>query len=245
MTLRLTLSSYGSSHLEIGLALDDDGHVTGWQTAGWRVGRFARELTAAERASLDAALDQARAGRAETVEGQPAEQSTDPPPTPSRAPSGATEQLVADGLPDATFPSNARPPQGFEALIEVLRGVRETIADSPVAAIELEVSPGPPLSARLRHVGSEPVDVRSDDELRLEAVVYDEDYLEVERDVVAVATAGPEGEVSAGWELQLAERLDLAVPPPGGFVSISVGPLRVDSLGDGVLRQAEFSWVSE
>jgi len=51
--------------------------------------------------------------------------------------------------------------------------------------------------------------------------------------------------VSPGWVLDLVDRLDLSPPPRGGFVSITVGSLRVDSLGDGVLRQAEFSWVSE
>ena len=241
MTLRLTLSAYGSSHLEIGLVVDDDGHVTGWQTSGWRVGRFGRELTATERASLAAALEAAsHSTRPEPAEGQDA----DSPPTAPRPPSGSTEQLVAHGLPDATFASNATPPPGFEDLIEVLRGVREHIAEFPVAAIELDVS-GSPLSARLRHVGTEPVDVRSDDELLIEAVVYDEDYLEVERAAPPVSSAGPNGAVFPGWELDLVDRLDLSPPPRGGFVSISVGSLRVDSLGDGVLRQAEFSWVSE
>jgi hypothetical protein len=143
-----------------------------------------------------------------------------------------------------TFASNATPPAGFDDLIEVLRGVRENIAESPVAAIELDVSASP-LSARLRHVGTEPVDVRSDGELHLAAVVYDADYLEVDRAAPPVPSAPPNGAVSPGWVLDLVDRLDLSPPPRGGFVSITVGSLRVDSLGDGVLRQAEFSWVSE
>jgi hypothetical protein len=244
MTLRLTLSAHGSSHLEIGLVVDDDGHVTGWQTAGWRVGRFARNLTAAERASLAAALEAAGSTPPEPAEGQLAESPPADPPAAPRPPSGSTEQLVADGLPDVTFASNATPPPGFDDLIEVLRGVRENIAESPVAAIELDVSASP-LSARLRHVGTEPVDVRSDGELHLAAVVYDADYLEVDRAAPPVPSAPPNGAVSPGWVLDLVDRLDLSPPPRGGFVSITVGSLRVDSLGDGVLRQAEFSWVSE
>ena len=96
MTLRLTLSSYGSSTLEIGLVVDDDGHVTGYQTSGWRVGRFARDLSAKERTALERALESARSAAASV------------PAATSRPPSGSTEQLVADGLPDATFEPRRR-----------------------------------------------------------------------------------------------------------------------------------------
>ena len=232
MTLRLTLSSYGSSRLEIGLAVDDDGHVTGYQTSGWRVGRFARNLTAKERTALERALESTRSAPASL------------PAATSRPPSGSTEQLVADGLPDATFPSNASPPPGFEELIRVLRAVREDLADFPAAAIELEVS-GTPLRTRLRHVGEGPIDVRAAGELRIEALVYDKDYLIVEREIRTVDPGGLDGAVSAGWELGLVDQLALATPPRGGFLSVTVGPLRVDSIGDGVLRQTEFSWGSE
>jgi hypothetical protein len=232
MTLRLTLSSYGSSTLEIGLVVDDDGHVTGYQTSGWRVGRFARDLTAKERTALERALESARSAAASV------------PAATSRPPSGSTEQLVADGLPDATFASNANPPPGFEGLVRVLRGVREDLADFPAAAIELDVS-GTPLHARLRHVGTEPIDVRAAGELRIEALVYDKDYFVLEREVHMVDAADLDGAVSTDWELGLVDRLELSAPPVGGFLSVIVGPLRVDSVGDGVLRQAEFSWVSE
>lgn len=238
MTLRLTLSYYGSSTLEIGLAIDDDGHVTGWQTSGWRVGRFARDLTVEERTELQRALDLARS--AADRKGEPPAE----PAAPSRPPSGATEQLVADGLPDATFASNADPPPGFEALITMLRGVREDLAESPVAAIELEVS-GSSLRSRLRHVGSEPIDVRGSGEIRLEALVYDKDYLVIESESHTVETADLDGAVSVGWELKLVDRLALSTPPRGGFLSVRASSLRVDSVGDGVLRQTDFSWVSE
>ncbi|QNE16603.1 hypothetical protein F1D05_00155 [Kribbella qitaiheensis] len=233
MTLRLTLSNYGSSTLEIGLVIDDDGHITGWQTSGWRVGRFARDLTAKERTELDRALESARAADAQA-----------PPAEGPRSPSGSTEQLVADGLPDATFSSNASPPPGFEELIRVLRGVRENLADSPSAAIELEVS-GTPLRARLKHIGKEPIDVRGDSELRVEALIYDKDYAVLERELHTVDAAGLDGALSDGWELELVAGLSLPTPPRGGFLSVNAGPLRVDSIGDGVLRRAEFSWVTE
>jgi hypothetical protein len=233
MSLRLTLSSYGSSTLEIGLAIDDDGHVTGWQTSGWRVGRFARDLTEKERAALQSALETARGNLPEATSGPE-----------SRPPSGTTEQLVSDSLPDATFASTANPPPGYEALIRVLRGVREDLADYPSAAIELEVS-GTPLRARLRHVGTEPIGVRSEAAIRVEAAVYDKDYLALEREVHTIEPAGIDGSVSEGWELELVEQVGLAAPPKGGFLSVTAGPLRVDSVGDGVLRQTEFSWGSE
>jgi hypothetical protein len=239
MTLRLTLSYYGSSTLEIGLVIDDDGHVTGWQTSGWRVGRFGRDLTAEERTELKRAVDLARTAAAERAQDPPSE-----PAAVSHPPSGATEQLVADGLPDATFASNADPPAGFEALITVLRGVREELAETPVAAIELEVS-GSSLRCRLRHVGSEPITVRGGGQLRLEALVYDKDYLVIESENHTVETQGLDGAVSVGWELELVERLALPTPPRGGFQSVRASSLGVDSLGDGVLRQADFSWVSE
>lgn len=227
MSLRLTLSSYGSSTLEIGLAIDDAGHVTGWQTGGWRVGRFARDLSAEEQEDLNEALEAARSATAASTVG-------------GTAPSGATEQLVVEGLPDATFASSAEPPAGFEELVRVLREVREDLAEFPVGAIELDVAAAP---VRLRHVGSEPIGVRSNGAIRVEVVAYDKDYLEVGREVRTIEVAAFDGEVSAGWELELGE-LSLAAPQ-GGFLSLSVGPLRVDSVGDGVLRQAEFSWVSE
>jgi hypothetical protein len=232
MTLRLTLSSYGSSTLEIGLVVHDDGHVTGYQTSGWRVGRFARDLKAKERTALERALESARSATA-----------LEPAAT-TRPPSGSMEQLVADGLPDATFASNASPPPGFEGLVRVLRGVREDLADFPAAAIELEVI-GTPLRARLHHVGTEPIGVRAAGELRIEALVYDKDYLILEREIHTVDPGGLDGAVSAGWELGLVDQLALATPPRGGFLSVTVGPLRVDSVGDGVLRQTEFSWGSE
>jgi hypothetical protein len=239
MTLRLTLSNYGSSTLEIGLVVDDDGHVTGWQTAGWRVGRFARDLTAKERTALAQALESARSA---VESARPATAESAPPP--ARPPSGSIEQLVADGLPDATFASNATPPAGYEELIRVLRGVREDLADFPSAAIELTVS-GTPVRVLLRHVGNEPIGVRTAGELRVEALVYDKDYLILERELHTVEPPELDAAVAAGWELGLVDQLSLPTAPKGGFTSVTVGPLRVDSVGDGVLRQTEFSWGSE
>ncbi|WP_112237927.1 hypothetical protein [Kribbella monticola] len=238
MTVRLTLSNYGSSTLELGLVVDDDGHVTGWQTEGWRVGRFARDLTTKERTALAHALDSARAtARAATDSAAGAEPVV-------RAPSGSIEQLVADDLPDATFASNASPPPGYEELVRVLRGFREDLADFPSAAIELTVT-GTPVRVALRHVGSEPIDVRTAGELRIEALSYDKDYLIVDRELQTVEPPELDGAVSAGWELGLVDQLSLPKAPKGGFSSVTVGPLRVDSIGDGVLRKTEFSWGSE
>lgn len=240
MTLRLTLSSYGSSTLEIGLAIDDDGHLTGYQTAGWRVGRFARDLTTKERTALERALERAQELAPELERAFAESKTSERKPRP---PSGSTEQLVVAGLPDVTFASNANLP-GFEELLRILRGFRENLADFPAAAIELEVS-GTPLRARLKHVGDGPIDVRAAGEIRIEALVYDKDYLIVERETRTVDPAALDGPVSAGWELGLVDQLALAAPPRGGFLSVTVGPLRVDSVGDGVLRQTEFSWGSE
>ncbi|TDU83402.1 hypothetical protein EV138_5866 [Kribbella voronezhensis] len=239
MTVRLTLSNYGSSTLEIGLVVDDDGHVTGWQTSGWRVGRFARDLTAKERTALAHALESARATAASA-----AAATAEPGPPAARASSGSTEQLVADGLPDATFASNANPPTGYEDLIRVLRAIREDLADFPSAAIELTVA-GTPVRVALRHVGDEPIGVRTAGELRIEALVYDKDYLIVDRKLQTVEPPELDGAVSAGWEFALVGRWSLPKAPKGGFSNITVGPLRVDSVGDGVFRKTEFSWGTE
>ena len=91
---------------------------------------------------LDAALAGAREASAA---GDAAEGKTPP--------SGTTEELVGDGLPRIVEldPQQAAP-AGYADLVGALRALRESLADSPVAVLELAVG-GSPLGARLRHAG--------------------------------------------------------------------------------------------
>jgi hypothetical protein len=234
MTVRFTRTSHGAPRQSLGIEIDDDGHVLSWQTSGHRVGRFARELSASERPALERALAAAR--------------DADPPaasdPAAPVRPSGATEQLTADGLPDVVLKTPAPPPPGFGELIELLRTLREDLADDPVAAIELDVEDGAPLRARLRHVGSEAVAVRAGT-VTVQATSYGRDSAVVDTATHTIDASGVDGPVEAGWELPLADDLGLAAAPRGGFRVVTVGTLEVDVLGDGVLRPAELSWMDE
>ena len=158
-------------------------------------------------------------------------------------PSVSREQLAADGLPAVVLHGHAPPPRGFGDLVDLLVKLREELSDSPVAAIELDVA-GSPLSARLRHVGSEPVSVRLG-ALTLQATLFDEDSAIVDTATHSVEPDAVDGPVGTGWELPLVDDLGLAAPRKGGFLTVTVGRAEVDSLGDGVLRPAEFSWIIE
>jgi hypothetical protein len=233
MTLRLIMSYYGSSTIEAALEVDDDGRATGWQTAGRRVGRFARALTAAERRALRNALE-AGPGAGD------ASGETNDAPLP---PSGASEQLVGDGFA-ATFDPSIGPPEGLEQTFAVLRAIREDLEASPVAAIELDVS-GTPLRALVRHAGTDPIQVRVDGALQVQITAYGKNSRVVDSITHTVDTGGLTGSVGAGWGLELIDDVGISDPGRGGFLSVSVGSLDVDSRGDGVLRQADLSWVSE
>jgi|GEM_PF-4948512 len=234
MTVRLTHTSHGAPPQLLGIEIDDNGRAAGWQTFGYRVGRFGRELSARERTALARALSSAGdadAGRA--------------PEAAHRAvrPGGATEQLIADGLRDVVLDANGTPPAGFADLIGMLLTLREDLAESPLAAIELAVS-GSPLGARLRHVGFETVAVRMGT-LTLRATLFGRDSAIVDSATHTVDASGVHGPVGSEWELPLAENLGLAAPRQGGFLTVTVGTPEVDALGDGVLRPAEFSWMTE
>lgn len=233
MTLRLTLGYWGSSSIEIGVEVDDHGHATGWQTGGTRVGRFGRELDPAERATLSEALSEALSA-ATSYDG--GEATADAPV----APSGVAEQLVGDGLL-ATFDPVSGPPAGLEPLVMILTSIRDELVASPVAAIELKVSGDPP-AVRLSHVGAEPIRIRADGALEVSLTAYDENNTMIDNETQTVDAAGLADEVGPGWELTLLDRLALTAPH-GGWRAVSVSSLDVDAVGDGVLRQADLSWV--
>jgi hypothetical protein len=234
MTARLTRSAHSRPPQSSGIEIGDDGRAAAWATSGHRVGRFARELSGSERAALERALAAA--------------QDAGDPPAPRPAgqavrPGGATEQLTADGLPDVVLDAHQEPPPGFEDLVQLMRALREDLAGSPVAAIELEVS-GSSLGARLRHVGSEPVAVRMA-MLTVQATLFGPDSALVDSATHTVDASGAGSQVGPGWSLPLADDLGLAPPRNGGFLTVTVGTPEVDSLGDGVLRPAELTWMTE
>lgn len=231
MTLRLTLGYWGSSTLEIGLEVADDGHATGWQTGGTRVGRFARALTSAEQAALGEAL------ASTSYEGGSGSAIGETPV----APSGAAEQLVGDAL-QVTFDPVSGPPAGLESLIAILTAIRDDLVTTPVAALELTVSGSPP-TVRLLHVGREPIRVRADGPLGVEVATYDRHNALVDSEAHAVDVADLPAEVGPGWERTLLDHLR-PTTPHSGWLSVSVSSLDVDAVGDGVLRRADLSWVS-
>jgi hypothetical protein len=92
-------------------------------------------------------------------------------------------------------------------------------------------------------VGSEPIAVRGRAvTVQVTAFGRDSAILDAATHTVDASVDGP---VAAGWELRLVDDLGLAAPPAGGFLTVTVGTLDVDSIGDGVLRPATFSWMTE
>jgi hypothetical protein len=235
MTARLTRMSHGPAPQSSGLEVDDAGTAVAWKDYGHRVGRFSRELSAGERAALERALAAAAAaGDPGAAPGGPLH------------PGGATERLTADGLPDVVLQPHAEPPPGLGDVVELLRGLREELTESPVAALELEVA-GTPLRARLRHVGSQPLTVRLGT-LTMQATLFGPDSTLLDSATVTVDAAGETrgiGEIGPGWSLSLTD--DLAMPPPakGGFLTVTVGTPEVDVWADGVLHGVELSWMDE
>jgi hypothetical protein len=233
MTVRLTRTSHGTLPESAGIEIDDDGRATGWQTSGSRVGRFARDLLAQERDALERALSSARAADAPAA----------PDPNAVRPPSGATEQLIADGLPGVALDEQATPPPGFKKLVRLLLKLRDDLVESPVAAIELLVD-GPPFGARLRHVGPEPVRVRMGT-LTVLATLFKRNSAIEDSKTYTVDASEVNGPVRPGWTLPLVDELGIDAPRKGRFLTVSVGTPEVDALGDGVLRSVEFSWMTE
>lgn len=233
MTVRMTSITYGHQVDESSIEVDDDFRATGWQDSGSVVGRFARDLTATERTRLQRAL----ASAVEAAAGLDR-----PDPGRRRSPSGYLEQVTADGL-DVVIEGNDEPPAGVEPLVELLTGLRENLLESPVAAVELVVS-GSPLGARIRHAGGEPIALRGGS-LTVESTAFDRDSSVVGGTTQTVEVPGLDGPVEAGWELPLTDDLGLPKRPKGGFLTVSVGPLEVDSRGDGILRETALSWMDE
>ena len=231
MTVRLTRTSHGGIPDLAVLTVDDDGNASYAQTSGHRIGRFARSLSGSERKALQRALTAASTASAPDAPAGPAQ------------PSGTVEQLVADGLPDLVLDSGAAPPPGFRQLLRVLLRLRGDISDSPLAAIEVEVT-GSPRAVRLRHLGSEPVRVRLST-MTVEATLFGPDSAIVESRSETVDGSAVDGTVEPGWVLPLVADAGIGEAAKGGFVTVSVGPAEVDALGDGVLRPAEFSWAGE
>jgi hypothetical protein len=234
MTVRLTRTSHGTLPESAGIEIDDEGHATGWQTSGNRVGRFARELSPHERVALDRALTSARDADAPAT----------PDPNAVRPPSGATEQLTADDLPGVVLDEHATPPPGFKKLVRLLFSLREDLVESPVAAIELEVD-GPPFRAQLRHVGSEPVRGVRMGTLTVLATLFKRNSAIEDSKTYTVDASEVNGPVWPGWTLPLVAELEIDAPRKGRFLTVSVGTPEVDALGDGVLRSVEFSWMTE
>jgi hypothetical protein len=234
MTIRLTRTSHGTPPLSMGIEIDDAGRAAGWQTSGNRVGRFAHSLSERELKALDRAL--AAAKEAE-IEAAPDSASQVQPP------SGAVEQLTANGLPDLVLDAHEKPPAGFKDLVKLLRKLREKLADSPVAAIELSVA-GPPFDAQLRHVGQQSVTVRMGT-LSVKATLFKRDSSIADSKTYTVDASGVDGPVGPGWTLPLVDDLAIDAPGKGRFLTVSVGAPEVDALGDGVLRSAQFVWMSE
>jgi len=232
MTVRLTRMSYGLAPQSFSLAIDG-GTLTAGQDFGYRAGRFARQLTPAEQAELERVV----AAAANVAE----------PPVPGidqpLRPDGVTERLSADGLPDVVLTPPAEPPAGYGDLVRLLRSLREDLGESAVAALELDVA-GPPLRARLRHVGSEPLAVRLET-LTLQATLFGPDSALVDSATVRVDPPDTGGEVGPGWSLPLTDDLAIAAPAKGGFLTVTVGTPEVDVYGDGVLHPVELSWMAE
>lgn len=228
MTVRYFTSSPGPRGHSAGLEIDDESTAVAWQTDGDRVGRFRRPLTAAERRALARALD--AAGRAGSA----------PPARGPRRPGAGTERIIADGV-DLTVGSDV--PPGAADLVDRLRELADRLTDSPVAAVVLEVT-GPPWEARLRHLGAEPLPVRTS-ALTLGVAAFDRDSALLDTVERTVDAAGVGDRIVPGWALTLVEDLDGPPVPAGGFATVTVTGADVDVRGDGVLRSAEWGWVSE
>ena len=232
MTVQLNQSSYGGAPHLANIQIDDDGRVTGAQTSGYRVGRFARTLSSRERGTLTRALTSAKEPthphrRIRTARFDRAGR---------RRNSSATDCRISVSPP-------MRSPAGFEKLVRLLLKLRGTLPESPVAAIELEVD-GAPLSARLRQVGSEPVAVRFGT-LQLQATLFGPDSATIDSTSHTVDGSAVDGSVDPGWTFPLVDDLGIARPAKGQFLTVSVRAPEVDILGNGVLGPAEFSWILE
>lgn len=229
MTIRYGMNTPGPRAQYSGVEIDDDFTAVGWQTDGDRVGRFRRALTAAERRSLERALQAAR--RAGPT----------PPAKGPRRPGAGTERIIADGV-DLTVGPDV--PADAAELVDRLRDLQADLTDSPVGAIALEVTTGPRLQVRLRHVGAEPVGVQMTS-LTVSVAIFGSDSALVDTVDRTVDASDVADRVAPGWTLAPADDLDPPAVPAGGFVTVTVTGAQADVLGDGIRRAVEWGWVSE
>ena len=229
MTVRYHTNSPGPRAQYSGVEIGDDFTAVGWQTDGDRIGRFRRALTADERRALERALQAAR-GAGPT-----------PPAKGPRRPGAGTERIIADGV-DLTVGPDV--PAAAADLVDRLRDLQADLTDSPVGAIALEVTTGPPLQARLRHVGAEPMEVQMAS-LTVSVAVFGPDSELVDTLDRTVDASEVGDRVAPGWALAPVEELEPPTVPAGGFATITVTGAQADVLGDGILRAVEWGWVSE
>jgi len=236
VTVRLTRSSasHGGAPQWLGVEVDDVGQARSWQNAGGSVGRFARALLPKERTALTRAISSAKKAVAAGGESDATEHLWKP--------DGSTEQLSAGGLPELEFDPHEDPPKGFGSLLRVLRTLMGDLVDSPVAALALEVR-GDPLKARLRHMGSEAVQVRLG-ALSVESTLFDQDSTIIDRAALRVEGPSEAAEVGTGWVFELGDELGIAIPRKGQFLVVST-ELESDADGQGVLRKARLSRMIE
>lgn len=212
-----------------GLEVDDDGYAVAWRTAGNRVGRFARPLTAAERDELESARTVAA--------GDPDD---DQAPRPAGA-SGVSELVRAEGVALTCDPDAV--PSAVVALVERLRTLLDDLVDSPVAALELAIEPaadGGSTAVALRHLGDQPVTVRVAT-LTARATTFDagSGIVEDTRDDVVVDLDGP---VGAGWSVTF-DDLHLPEVEEGGFQTVRLDPLTAVVRDQDGPRQVELGWA--
>lgn len=233
MTTRLTRASasLGGPGADLGVEVDDDYVATAWQTSGHRVGRFARPLTASEQTALRRALTTA---------------SNSPPPAANAdrvwTPDGSTEHLTSEGLPSLEFEPNDKPPKGFAALLRFLRTLQESLLESPIAAIALEVG-GKPFAARLVHLGEQPLAVRLG-EFSVEAVTFGADSALIDRDDARIIGPPDRTVVGPGWTFGLGEPLAIRQPGKKEMLVVKL-VIDIDALGDGALHPCALGVVIE
>jgi len=229
MTVRYHTNSPGPRAQYSGVEIGDDFTAVGWQTDGDRIGRFRRALTADERRAMERALQAAR--RAGPT----------PPAKGPRRPGAGTERIIADGVDLIVGPDV---PAAAADLVDRLRDLQADLTASPVGAIALEVTTGPPLQARLRHVGAEPMDVQMAS-LTVSVAVFGPDSELVDTLDRTVDASEVGDRVAPGWALAPADDLDPPAVPAGGFLTVTVTGAQADVLGDGIQRAVEWGWVSE
>lgn len=228
MMIRYVTNTPGPRAHSCGVEIDDDFTAAGWQTDGDRVGRFRRPLTAAERRTIERSLTAAR-----DVDATP------PAPGPRR-PGSTTERIIAEGV-DLSVGTDVPGPAAD--LVDRLRDLQAALADSPVAALALEVT-GAPRRGRLRHVGDEPMVVRMTS-LTVTVAVFGPDSALIDTVDRTVDASGTGDRIRPGWTLSLGEDLDGPAVPAGGFLTVTVAGAQADVQGDGILREVEWGWVSE